>query len=95
MTTLIEPDLATRIAALAQRLGFDGPDAAEQVLDMALEYLEDSTAQPAPLYTRERRDAAAQLGAAAMAQHFSPDDAEPGRTGGIPDHNGYRKGTAP
>ena len=42
MTTLIEPAVATRIAKLARRLGLDGPDATEQVLDMALEYLEDS-----------------------------------------------------
>lgn len=70
MTTLTELDLATRIARLAQRLGFDGPNAAEQVLDMALEYLEDSTAQPAPLYTRERRDAAAQLVAAEIADEY-------------------------
>ena len=88
MTALTQPDIATRIATLAQQLGFDGSDAAEQVLDLALEYLEDSTAQPAPLYTRGRRDAAAQRGAAAMAQDCCPNCAEPGPNGGILYHNG-------
>ena len=57
MATFIKPDLETRIAKLAQRLGFDGPDAAEKVLDMALEYLDDSTSEEKRYFTRESTDA--------------------------------------
>ena len=46
MTTQIKPETAARIAALAARLGFTGPDAPDQVLQLALDGLE-STAKPA------------------------------------------------
>ncbi len=81
MTTVTKPDIAARIAALAQRLGFTGPDAAERALDMALEYLDDSTAEPKPLYTRERRDTVAQRNAEEMARQGYLDDTEPAQSG--------------
>jgi hypothetical protein len=83
MTALTKPDITARIATLAQRLGFAGPDAVEQVLEMALDYLDDSTAEPKPLYTRERRDANEQDNAARMAKLGYLDDAT-GRPKGIP-----------
>ena len=57
MATSIKPDLETRIAKLAQRLGLDGPHAAEKVLDMAVEYLADSTSEEKRYFTRESTDA--------------------------------------
>lgn len=68
MATLTGADIEVRIARLAKRLGFTGADSTERVLDMALEYLDASTAEPKPLYTRERSDAVEQEGAAHMAK---------------------------
>ena len=39
--TIIKPETAARIAALAGRLGCAGPDASEQVISAALDYLEE------------------------------------------------------
>ena len=66
MSSVTRVNIETRIALLAERLGFSGPNATEQVLGMALDYLDDSTAKPTRLYTRERRDASQQDNAAAM-----------------------------
>ena len=74
MTTLIEPAVATRIAKLARRLGFDGPDATEQVLDMALEYLEDSVASRPGWRTRQHWDNSSQEHAADLARQGYADD---------------------
>ena len=68
MTTLIELDIETRIAKLTQRLGFDGPDAAEKALDMALEYLEDSAAGRERGRTRQYWDDFSQQRAADLAR---------------------------
>ena len=68
MTTLNKSDIATRIAMLAQRLGFDGPDAGEQVLDVALEYLEDSAAARPRWRARQYRDDFSQRHAADLAR---------------------------
>lgn len=68
MTTLDKPDIATRIAALAQRMGFDGPDAGEQVLDVALEYLEDSVTDRPRWRTRQYWDDSSQQHAADLAR---------------------------
>ena len=38
MTTTLKPEMETRIAVLAERLGFAGPDAAERVIIAALDY---------------------------------------------------------
>ena len=40
MTTTIKPETAARIAALAGRLGYAGPDASEQALKTALDDLD-------------------------------------------------------
>jgi hypothetical protein len=66
MSSVTRVNIETRIALLAERLGFSGPNATEQVLGMALDYLDDSIAEPKRLYTRERRDASEQDSAAAM-----------------------------
>ena len=42
MATTLEPEMAARIAALAERLGFAGPDATERVIVAALDYLDQS-----------------------------------------------------
>ena len=68
MTTLDKPDIATRIAALAQRMGFDGLDAGERVLDLALEYLEDSAADRPRWRTRQYWDDFSQQLAADLAR---------------------------
>lgn len=83
MATLTGADIEVRIGKLAKRLGLTGPDSTERVLDMALEYLDDGTAKPKPLYTRERRDAAEQEGAAYMAKHGYLDE-DTNRPKGIP-----------
>ena len=83
MATLTGADIEVRIARLAKRLGFTGPDSTERVLDMALEYLDDGTVEPRPLYTRERRDASEQEGAAHMAKHGYLDE-NSNRPTGIP-----------
>ena len=44
MATTLKPETETRIADLARRLGFAGPDAVEQVLHKALDDLEAQTA---------------------------------------------------
>ena len=43
MATTLKPETETRIADLARRLGFAGPDAMEQVLHKALDDLEVQT----------------------------------------------------
>ncbi len=83
MATLTGANIEVRIARLAKRLGFTGTDSTERVLDMALEYLDDSTAEPKPLYTRERRDAVAQENADDMAKAGYLDD-DTNRPRGIP-----------
>ena len=85
MATLIKSDLETRIAKLAQRLGFDGPDAAEKVLDMALEYLADSASDEKRYFTRESTDAGQQRYTHNLARQGYDSDAEqpePGLHGG-------------
>ena len=83
MSTELKADIEARIAMLAKRLGLSGPNAAEQVLDMALDYLDDSTAEPKRLYTRERTDAVEQENAAHMAKHGYLDE-DTNRPKGIP-----------
>ncbi len=73
MTTLDKPDIATRIAALAQRMGFDDPDSEERVLDMALEYLEDSVAGRPRWRTRQYWDDSSQEHAADLARQGHAD----------------------
>ena len=68
MITLDKPDIATRITALAQRMGFDGPDASEKVLDVALEYLEDSVTGRPRWRTRQHWDVFSQQRAADLAR---------------------------
>ena len=48
MTTTLKPETAARIAALAGRLGYAGPDASEQVLKMALDDLDAKAPRPRP-----------------------------------------------
>ena len=83
MATLTGADIEVRIAGLAKRLGFTGTDSTERVLDMALEHLDDSTAEPKPLYTRARRDAIARKNADDMAKAGYLDD-DANRPRGIP-----------
>lgn len=47
MTAQIKPETAARIAAVAARQGFTGPDATDHVLQLALDNLESST-KPMP-----------------------------------------------
>jgi hypothetical protein len=78
MATFIKPDLETRIAKLARRLGFDGPDAAEKVLDMALEYLADSTSEEKRYFARESTDAGWQRYTHNLArQGYDSDEEQP------------------
>ena len=46
MAATLKPETAARIADLAQRLGFAGPDGPEQVLKMALDDLEAKAPLP-------------------------------------------------
>ena len=56
MTAELKPELEARIAALAERLGFAGPDAAERVIIAALDYLDESTGKWERWYTRAEID---------------------------------------
>ena len=51
MTATLKPETAARIAALAGRLGYAGPDAAEQVIIAALDYLEECAGRWERWYT--------------------------------------------
>ena len=48
-----QPDFETRIATLAKRLHYHGPNAREQILHRALKALEDSLPPPHPRSTDE------------------------------------------
>ena len=90
MAIQIKPDIETRIAALAKRLGFDGPDAAEKVLDMALEYLADCTSEEKRYFTRESTDAGRQRYTHDLARQGYDSDAEQPEPGG----GGHKHGTS-
>ena len=51
MATALKPEMEARIAALAERLGFAGPNAAERVIIAALDYLDQSTGKWERWYT--------------------------------------------
>ena len=57
MTTTLKPEIAARIADLAQRLGFAGPEAPERVLKMALDDLEAKAPPPHRKMTSAEIDA--------------------------------------
>ena len=59
MTATLKPETAARIAALASRLGCTGPDASEQVIIAALDYLEECAGRWERWYT-DREIAAVQ-----------------------------------
>ena len=51
MATTLKPEMEARVAVLAERLGFAGPDAAERVIIAALDYLDQSTGKWERWYT--------------------------------------------
>lgn len=53
MATILRPETEARIADLAKRLGFAGPDAAERVLKKALDDLEATAPPPRRKMTPE------------------------------------------
>ena len=53
MATTLKPEMETRIAELAKRLDFAGPDAAERVLKMALDDLDAKAPKPRRKMTPE------------------------------------------
>ena len=53
VATTLKPDLEARIAELARRLGYAGPNAVEQVLKLALDDLEAKTPQRRKLTPEE------------------------------------------
>ena len=56
MATELKPEMEARIADLAKRLGFAGPDAAERVIIAALDYLDQSTGKWERWYSAEEVD---------------------------------------
>ena len=55
MTDLLQrPDFVARIDGLAERIGYDGPDAREQVLERAVKALESYYPAPRKLTAEER-----------------------------------------
>ena len=56
MATALKPEMEARIADLAKRLGFAGPDAAERAIIAALDYLDESTSKWERWYTRAEID---------------------------------------
>ncbi len=57
MATTLKPDMEERIAELAKRLDFAGPDAAERVLKMALDDLDAKAPKPRRKMTPEEKAA--------------------------------------
>ena len=57
MATTLKPDMEERIAELAKRLDFAGPDAAERVLKMALDDLDAKVPKPRRKMTPEEKAA--------------------------------------
>ena len=53
MATELKPEMEARIAALAELLGYTGPDAAERVLTIALDDLDAKTPTPLRRMTAE------------------------------------------
>ena len=53
MATTLKPEIEARIADLAKRLGFAGPDAVEKVLEKALDDLDAKTPKPRRKMTPE------------------------------------------
>ena len=51
MATTLKPEMEARVSALAERLGFAGPDAAERVIIAALDYLDQTTGKLKRWYT--------------------------------------------
>ena len=51
MATELKLEMEARVAVLAERLGFAGPDAAERVIVAALDYLDESTRKWERWYT--------------------------------------------
>ena len=56
MATKLKPEIEARIAALAELLGYTGPDAAERVIIAALDYLDESTGKWERWYSAEEVD---------------------------------------
>ncbi len=83
MTTTLKPETAARIAALAARLGFTGPDAPEQVLQLALDNLESKTPPPSRRMTDAEIAAEyqywAEIGKRNRALHPFDDDNPPSK----------------
>ena len=57
MATQLTPEQEARIADLAARLGFAGPDAAKRVIVAALDYLDESTGKWERWYSEEEVEA--------------------------------------
>ena len=51
MASTLKPEMEARVADLAERLGFAGPDAAERAIIVALDYLDQSTGKWERWYT--------------------------------------------
>ncbi len=51
MATALTPETEARIAELAERLGYAGPEATEKVIIAALDYLDESTGKWERWYT--------------------------------------------
>ena len=56
MATALTPEMEARIADLAERMGYAGPDATERVIVAALDYLERSAGKWERWYTRAEID---------------------------------------
>ena len=56
MATTLKPDMEERIAELAKRLDFTGPDASERVLKMALDDLDAKTPKPRRKMTPKEKE---------------------------------------
>ena len=54
MATELRPEMEARIADLAKRLGYFGPNAREQILKIALDDLDAKTPPPRPKMTPEQ-----------------------------------------
>ena len=85
MATTLKPDMEERIAELAKRLDFAGPDAAERVLKMALDDLDAKAPKPRRKMTPEEKAAEiaywSEIGRRNRALHPFDDENPPSKVG--------------
>ena len=77
MATALKPEMEARMADLAERLGFAGPDAMERAIIAALDYLDESTSKWERWYTRAEIDTMVERDRAAYLKEKGYSETDP------------------